>query len=368
MNAHTGRSSGLQLPGGLPYDLLVKTTHHPTISATVASFLGAATIALTTAPSGHAEEEPYSKEKLQEGVAILEQRSASRSARVNRLREQILELDAHIEESIGTILAQLEGTQDSKESRTKVTRTKQDVIAGLKNTIEYYARRRDQWKEQVRTASTPEKAEVQAKAVAVMDERINKRIDQIIKLSESFTVKEDHEKYIESSTSGGYGYGGDWGAWGGPTYEKNEDWSQNRRTTVRSDQERRHISEALEASVEDLSRQIAALEAKLENPGNATDAQLQLARSDLARLQGLVATREEQIENMTVAPSGSPDSSTTVKEAVELDAVIKDTANDLRNDFGELFRQIDEYMGEVEVLRGVNASLEDFRKRLAAAS
>ena len=96
-----------------------------------------------------------------------------------------------------TTLASLKDSQDSK---TKVANIKDEVIEALVRTISLYRQKRVDVFERMRTNSNVPKEELE-KTLKAFDDRIGKRVDQVMELAKSFPGHEDVKKYESYGTS-----------------------------------------------------------------------------------------------------------------------------------------------------------------------
>ena len=72
-----------------------------------------------------------------------------RQQRVDLLRDEIKQTDARIESRLDVIVDTLKSISDSKDSRTKVARMKEDTGKRLVQTIQYYDQKRASLKEEL---------------------------------------------------------------------------------------------------------------------------------------------------------------------------------------------------------------------------
>src|SRR4029453_802170 len=75
---------------------------------------------------------------------------ATRQQRVDLLRDEIKQMDARIESRLDVIIESLPSNSDSKDSRTKVARMKEDTMKRLLKTIEYYDQKRATFRQELR--------------------------------------------------------------------------------------------------------------------------------------------------------------------------------------------------------------------------
>src|SRR4051812_45500332 len=85
--------------------------------------------ALLLSPSLRAQTAPPSPDQLKSWIGIRQQR-------VDLVHSEIKQMDAHIKSRLDVIIGTLTSISDSKESRTKVARVKEDTMKRLGKTIQ----------------------------------------------------------------------------------------------------------------------------------------------------------------------------------------------------------------------------------------
>lgn len=272
-----------------------------------------------------------------------------RQQRVDLLREEIKQGDAHIEAGLDSIVDTLKALGDSKDSRTKVARIKADTGQKLLKSMEYYDQKRAALQEELRRPQLQLTEDEKRRLIAAFDARIEKRIKQVLELNKSMPTHEDYTRY--RSTGGGY-----WGT----DYERNLDFEQNRRVTTKSNQMRDAIIKQLDLSIDRLDRQARTLRTEM----NATsDPEHQKALSyELAKTDGMISERRSQ-KLETLKPSATATSSIGLKEAMDLDKALQTSVADLRRDFTTLFARYNSYLIELSELHRTEAALAAASKR-----
>jgi hypothetical protein len=290
----------------------------------------------------HAQTAGPTAEQLKSWIAIRQQR-------VDLLRDEMKQLDARIESRVDVILDTLTSISDSKDSRTKVARMKEDTTKHLAKTIQYYDQKRRTFREQLTNPQTQLTPEDKRKAVAVFDARIEKRSQQILELNQSMPSSKDYERY--KATGGG---------WSGTQYERNQDFEQNRRMTSHSNTQRDALVKQLDASIARLDRMGRELRSQLA----ATDDPLRQKEraADIAKNDALIAERRQQRLEV-LKPSGTDGRSVALKEATDLDQALKKSIEELRRDFTTLFQRFNTFVTELTALRATETSLAAAERR-----
>ena len=266
-----------------------------------------------------------------------------RQQRVDLLRDEIKQIDARIESRIEVIVDTLKTISDSKDSRTKVSRMKEETGKRLAKTITYYDQKRAALKEELRNPRLRLTDEEKRAMIAAFDARIAKRTQQIMALNKSMPAHEDHERY--KTTGGG---------WWGTEYERNEEYDQNRRMTSHSNTQRDAMVKQFDASIARLDRQSRTLKTQL---AAATDpVQRKTLTEELAKTDALLAERRQQRVE-TLKPSGTPMHTVALKEAYDMDKAMQTAINDLRRDFTTVFERYNSLLNELSTLHATEAAL-----------
>ncbi|MEP6669140.1 MAG: hypothetical protein ABJF10_08310 [Chthoniobacter sp.] len=265
----------------------------------------------------------------------------AREQRVTLLRDEIKALDQGIEDRIDVLLGALKSVGDSKDSRSKVARMKEDTITALKRNIEYIQRKRDALVEELRRPSLGLTEEQAKRGVAFFNERIEKRVAQIIAIQKSLPTHKDYERYKVTGDT-----------WAGPTYAVNEDFTQNQRVTGYTNSSRKAIEDGLRASMARLDQQKRTLSSALTGADAAHAAAL---RTEIAKTDALIAERRKQLAT-ALAPVETPTRQIGAREAADLDKALRTSIEDLRRDFTALFARYASFVQEVAGLNAVKGA------------
>jgi hypothetical protein len=269
--------------------------------------------------------------------------AAIRQQRVDLLRSEIKQIDTRIESRLDTIVDTLKMISDSKDSRTKVARMKEETGKRLMKTISYYEQKRAALKEELRAPRLKLTEDEKRRMIAIFDERIQKRTQQILALNKSMPGHEDHERY---RTVGG--------GWWGTEYERNEEYDQNRRITSHTNTQRDAIVKQLDVSIDRLDRQARTLKTQLA--ATSDPAHRQALTDELNKTNALIAERRQQRVD-TLKPSSTPTHTIALKEAMDLDKALQTAANDLRGEFTTMFQRYNTYLSELSSLHATEAAL-----------
>ena len=276
-------------------------------------------------------------EQLKSWVAIRQQR-------VDLIRDEIKQSDARIESRLDMIINTLKTVSDSKDSRTKVARMKEDTGKKLVKTVTYYDQKRAALKEELRAPRLQLTEDEKRKMIAIFDARIEKRTRQILDLNKSMPTHQDHERYRAVGSG-----------WYGTEYERNQEFEQNRRMTSHSNTQRDAIVKQLDASIARLDRQSRTMKGQIA--ATSDPLQRKTLNDELAKNDALIAARRQQkLETLKPTDPGAVHQ-IALKEAMDMDKAMQGAVNDLRRDFTSLFERYNTFLNELSTLHATEAAL-----------
>jgi hypothetical protein len=266
-----------------------------------------------------------------------------RQERVDLLKDEIKQSDARLESRLDIIVDTLKSISDSKESRTKVARMKEETGKKLGKTISYYDQKRAALREELRNPRLRLTDEEKRKMIAAFDAKIQKRTQQILALNQSMPSHEEHERYKTAA-----------GGWSGTEYQRNAEYEQNRRITSHSNSQRDAMIKQLDASIGRLDRQSRALQAQLVSASDPS--QKKSLTGELDKTNALIEERKQQ-RVQTLNQSSTSTHPVALKEAMDLDKAIQVSVNELRRDFTTLFERYHSLVNELSALHTTEAAL-----------
>tara|TARA_R110000850_G_scaffold207995_3_gene334069 strand:+ start:1320 stop:2360 length:1041 start_codon:yes stop_codon:yes gene_type:complete len=300
-----------------------------------------------------------SLEELAARIPEVEAQIDERQVRAHELTSDIIRLDERIEGRIDRILKQLEGMKDSKESGTRVVRMKKEAMEGLASTIDFYDSKRRELKLEAYARDPKIEREQLFESVSKYDERIEKRVSQILELGQTFTAHKDLAKYNHSR------YGGGWGRWGGgTTRRKNPAYQQNKTQTMHTEQTRTELLDALQKSISHIDSRNREIEEIMKK--EITDQYRALLQEELDQNESLIVMREEQVGMMLNNPEGGG-SAVSTKSAMTTSSVIDDLIADIQSDFDDMFAGINELNQERAALTYLKERLDTAKAELVAS-
>jgi septal ring factor EnvC (AmiA/AmiB activator) len=296
----------------------------------------------------------------QASVVQLKQNIEAREERLQEVVSDIKTLDDRTEKRIDKVIETLKNLQDSESSKTRITRLKGEAIGGLKKSIDSYNTERRKIFERIRTDKSST-ADALSIYIDKLDERIQKRADQIMELAKSMPPSEDVEKY-EKDTETYYN------GWYHETTRISDEWKQNRRQGIATEKELREITQALEDAIKDLEARRDTITAKIAN-GNLTPAKIKLAEQELERTKAILSNRKSELVELSYSAEG-PTRKAQGEEADKNTADhLTDLFNNARGDIAEdhwtVLKKYSEAVTERETIIKMKANLAAREKWLS---
>lgn len=263
--------------------------------------------------------------------AMLKVRLFGQMRRASLLGDEIHNADLRIEARFDSLLTTLRAVSDSKDSHTKVTRMKEETIASLQKSITYYQQKRA-WLEEQMVRPTFNLTQTQKQSISNdFEERIEKRVQQIVELYKTFPKHEDFERY---KTVGHYRFGG-------VIYLDSEDYRQNLRLSSQTDTMRKTLIKDMQSNIERLdqeNRTLADMASSVSNP------ELREVYGDEQRKnEDLRAVLKQDLDTIISSP-GVPGQPISGQEAQALDHMIKHSIDALQSEFTLLFTRYAEWL------------------------
>lgn len=291
-----------------------------------------------------------------QSVVTMKEHIEMRQARLDEVVEDLKRRGDGIDARIGGIVDSLVKLKDSESSKTRISQLKGEAAQGLMSMIDTYQAERRRLVEQAKTDPDAPLGSIEA-MVKRIDQRVETRAAQVVKLVDSIPGAKDVKKY---ESAGGSYYGNGWG-W---TNERISDtWRQNRRDGVQSKKARDEARKALETSIADLERRRDAAEAKLKEVG-LSDVEREIQKFELEHINSVLGIRRSQLLEVTT-PAKAPSETASKDEADSMKGLFDDAVSQLSADFNDSLRLYRQAMAENEKLHSLKLNLAAREKWLA---
>ena len=288
------------------------------------------TAALILVPVFSAMAEGTSLTKDEQQIEVLRRQVASAQARVDVHVEKLMAKDGEIEAKINDVIKLLNSIKDSTESKTRITKVKKDIIDNLSKSIEFYRQRRRARIQKLKDERASFTAAESDKALAFLDNKIDKRIEQITFITSNMTQNREwknSEKY--EYVDDGYGNRIISGT--------SDKYTRHRKSLSSATQQRGKTEEILEKNRAEIERENARLEkllksARTEEGRAAVEAQI---KKNNARL-----SKQAENENKMVNYARDTGKSLSRKDAFETDKWVEDMVKDINKDHREFMHMV----------------------------
>ncbi|WP_395738569.1 hypothetical protein [Prosthecobacter sp.] len=276
--------------------------------------------------------------------SILKARLAGQAQRASLLGSEIHNADQRIEGRFQDLLTTLRTVTDSKDSHTKVTRMKEETIASLQQSITYYQQKRA-WLEEQMVRPTFNLTQTQKQSISNdFEERIEKRVKQIVELYKSFPK---HEEFARYKAAGHYRFGG-------VRYVDSEDYRENLRLTSQTDTMRNKLIKDMKSNIERLEQENRTL---ADLAGSASNPELSEVYGDEQRKNDELRGVLKQDLDAILAGPGTPGHPISGQEAQALDKIIKHSIDALQSEFTLLFSRYADWLTAASAVNTLRAQV-----------
>lgn len=264
-----------------------------------------------------------------ESVASMKLHIAQRDERLDSLKTDLRALDGRVEKEIDQIVKTLSTLKDSNESKTRVANIKGDVMQALVRTIGVYRQKRMEAFERMRKDPNAPK-EMLDREIAIFDERVGKRIQQVTDLARSQPGHVDIQKYESAGSS----Y---WNGWSVENTRISEDWKQNRRDANSGEKIRRELLEELDKALDRNQSRRGSIANNLAT-GKQTEKSRATMEEELGRTDAIIDDLRQRRREL-VLPGEGASREIGRDEAHDGEAMLDDARADLARDAAEIMRK-----------------------------
>ncbi len=281
-------------------------------------------------------------------VETLKEHIAQREARFETLKQDLRALDGRVEKQIESIVNTLSGLKDSNDSKTRVSKIKGDVIQALVRTIGIYRQKRMDVYERLRTDPKMPKEQLEQE-LKVFDDRIGKRIEQVMEISKSFPGHQDVQKYESDGTS----Y---WNGWYAENTRVSDDWKQNRRDSNSGEVQRRELVQGINKALERNQSRRASIADTLANR-KLSDRERAVQQEELGRIDATIDNLRMKRRDLAL-PGAGGSREIGLDEAHDAEQMLDDARADLSRDFWDIMRKFGDLDLEGTRIYGLKENLK----------
>ena len=281
-------------------------------------------------------------------VETLKEHITQREERFEAVRMDLRGLDGRTEKEIARIINNLSSLTDSRESKFRVAMVKEDVIEGLVKTIHRYRQLRMEVFERLRRNPNEPKEQLE-REIAIFDERVNKRIEQVMQIVKSFPGHRDVAKYQSDGSS----Y---WNGWSSENTRISDEWRQNNRDSNRGESERKDILKQIEKGIQAHEYRRANITDNLRTR-KLSDHERAVQQEELGRIDANIDNLKQRRRELAL-PEGGATRTIGRDEAQDAENMLDDTRADLSRDFQDILRKFGELDREGVKIHGLKENLK----------
>jgi hypothetical protein len=307
-----------------------------------------------TTPAVEEKAAPMSVEERKESVASLEQYIDDRQARLEEITADVLRLDDRLQGKVDKIVTKLSHLSDSKDSKYRISMEKMRVMKGLvKNMQEYQSKRAGLIREMRKNDPNVPK-EAMKDDLQRNQELTEKRVEQVLMLSKSFTQENPNVKKYTNT--------GGWNRWGN-NQKISDAYKQNRMDKSMNKKQRDAIKKALDESIVRYESRVNGMVQRLKDP-NLTAESRELMESELKHYEEVLENRKRQKADFVLVdkPKTKPVSQ---RAAMDIEQALDDAVSDFRDDMYHIKKKYAEIQEERVRIQKLNNNLEARKKWLA---
>lgn len=306
-----------------------------------------------------AQEEKIDLEARKQSIPVIEERISQRTAQIAEIGSEILQLHKHMDEKLGRMVDRLSAVKDSVKTGHNIGKIKMEIIDGLQKAVEAFQSRRLALERGLLEAKSGIPPEIIKNEIGHFDHHVEMHIEQMLKISKSFTQDENVKRY--ESVSGGGSYGSGYG-WIGPRIKVSDTWRQNQKDRAMDKKQRDDVIGALKKSIAGCESRISVLRKELEDKG-LSEIDRGVIQSDLDSHLAMLQTRRTQVEELLVVEK--PETTEISRDAAtELEEAVGDLMDDVQRDLQMISLKHAQLSGEQSKLFKLKANLEARKKWL----
>ncbi len=250
--------------------------------------------------------------------------NAKQKAQVEKLSAEFFELNEQIEGKIDSVVNALAALEDSKATKTRISRMKGRVIEDLKSSIAQLRRQRSANAALLARVPTENRGETsQAKANEILDAKLKARVDQVMTLSSSLYESREVQKYEYYVKDSYNGDGLDL------KRKRSDEYKLNQKQTTRASMQREDLIRNIEEEQKRVDQKISHLKSEVQRAGLSEPPPEQAAHLEqLESFKEILAEKKKEVlmGGKTVATSPVGDT----RQAMELERQLEQAVQELR--------------------------------------
>lgn len=251
--------------------------------------------------------------------------------RVRSIGEALAAVSQDIDANVESILDVIVPLTDSQETGNQVTQLKQDAIAGLRKAIEFYATERQKLEGDLARAAAPLSKPQMSDQVQTLDGVIDRRVDDILRISASLAENQDLDKYEYSYDPFSEIY----------NRRTTDAYKQNQKVQRRVVDTRQKLAVGLEKSIASLQDRLARYQRS--RAYQTSEANRAAIDALIADTEARLATRRAQLAGLGDTGGAAGEKAITRDDFKVLSAWLNDQKAEVRASFDHMRRLKGEY-------------------------
>ncbi|MGJ8672788.1 hypothetical protein [Rubritalea sp.] len=304
-------------------------------------------------PATEEKASPMTIEERKESIVSLEAYIEERDARLQEITEDVLRLDDRLQGKVDGIVNKLASVSDSQDSQYLVSQEKIKVMKELVKSMQNYQDNRAALIRDLRKNDPNVPKEAIEMDVERNNELSEKRVEQVLLLSKSFTQEDPNIKKYTRTGRGGWDRAGNWNS----NERISGAYKQNQRNFAMNKKQRDAVKKALDESIVRYETLANGVEDRLKDP-NVSPESRELMESELGHYKEVLANRKRQKEDYTLV-SQPKTKQISQRAAMDLDQSLDDAMNDFRDDIYHITKKHEE-------LREEQTRIQELKVNLAA--
>ena len=302
-------------------------------------------------------EAQMSSSEIRKAMFKIKAQGRETRTKLDETAERMVEVDDDLEARVDRLLGMLTQVSDSTESGTKVIRMKENLGEGLMESLKYYHAEREKVRVELDKPFRKLSKEQLEKEQELFEAKMEKRIDQILGLSDSLVQHKGYKKY--STHYQNTGHGGN-----RVIRETTDEYKQNRRASAKGARAKEGLSEGLRESAENLEASNKKLKDELAL--NLSQADRESIEAKIAKNTKLIEKRKKQLDGTLGAPAPAT-RSVGSRGAKVLRGDIQAEAEAVGAAWDELTALKNQFDSDRSKLRWLGARFELLKEKLAEA-
>lgn len=309
-------------------------------------------------PNKEPAKAPMTLEERKASIPSIEAHIQERRDRLDEIGGDVLRLDDRLETKVDKIVNKLASLKDSDGSRRRVSQIKMAAMENLvDNAKKYQSRRAELIRELGKHKPSQPKDYVEGDLKRT-DDRVEKRVAQVLLLSKSFSQEKDVQKYTGGGSRRHYGRNND-----GYSYERiSDEYRQNNRDKSMNKKQRDAVKAALKKSVTRYESLANGVTQKLKSTEISAEYR-SLLESEQSHYMQVLENRKSQLADFVLVDAPNT-KAISQRQAIDIERALDDAADDFQSDIRLIKQKYSEIVDERRRIQKLEVNLAARKKWL----